>query len=219
MIKEFNHKSKYSITTVLVAFVGVLVSGSLTWFMYFLIQSGQQSLDESGRSYMLDFVRIKREEVLQRKERKPERLPQNEAPPAPDMPNLDNTLDNVGAIPVADLSGDAGMGIDMDAFSIGAGDGEFLPIVKVAPVYPFKALNNWIEGSCSVMYTVTTNGSTTNVRVIEERCENKAFRRPSVEAAKRFKYKPKILNGEAIEVRNVVNTFLFEIKNKERNDS
>ncbi len=69
-------------------FFAVVIPGTrgallLTWFMHQLITSSQQRLDESNRAHLVDFVRLKREESSQKKERKPARPTQAEAPPAP----------------------------------------------------------------------------------------------------------------------------------------
>ena len=44
-------------------------------------------------------------------------------------------------------------------FSLGVGEGDYLPIVKVAPIYPQRALVRGIEGYCVVQYTVTRQGT------------------------------------------------------------
>ena len=65
--------------------LGLLVAGSLTFFMHVLIESSEQDLDESGRANMLDFVRVKKDESSQRKEVKPKRPELNKPPPAPPL--------------------------------------------------------------------------------------------------------------------------------------
>lgn len=208
-------ESTTSFRLIFIALGGIFVAGLLTWFMYFLIQTGEQKLDESRRSYMLDFVRVKRDESSERKERVPEKAPIEKAPPAPDIPQMDDSSSDIDAIPISALAAGRGGDVDINAFNIGTGDGEFLPIVKVVPVYPYRSLNAQFEGSCAVIYTVSANGSTKDIRVLEERCPHKDFQKPSVKAASKFKYKPKVLNGEAVEVHNVVNTFIFKLYNSE----
>ena len=60
-----------------------------------------------------------------------------------------------------------------------------------------------------VTYTVTTTGTVKDVSVVEGECEEEVFMRPSVEAAYRFKYKPRVINGEAVEVFGVLNRFHY----------
>ncbi|MBL4601883.1 MAG: TonB family protein [Emcibacteraceae bacterium] len=58
-----------------------------------------------------------------------------------------------------------------------------------------------IEGYTVVIFTVTPEGGTKDVRAIES--NHKIFERTSINAAAKYRYKPKIINGEAVEVKNV----------------
>ncbi len=97
------------------------------------------------------------------------------------------------------------------AFSLGVGEGDYLPIVKVAPIYPNRALTRGIEGFCVVQYTVTRQGTTKDPVVIEDMCTSTLFHSASVNASLKFKYKPRIMDGEAVEVPGVQNKFTYEI--------
>jgi protein TonB len=108
--------------------------------------------------------------------------------------------------------------VDISGIGIGTGDGEYLPLVKIAPSYPFKAMAARIEGSCVVEYTVTQTGATKNIAIVKGECL-RIFARSSIDAAKKFKYKPRIIDGIAIEVPNVYNRFDFRLeKEEEQND-
>ena len=76
-------------------------------------------------------------------------------------------------VPVAVPPPPADPGVSMSVKSLGlvASDGEYLPIVKIAPVYPARAKSRGIEGWCIVEYTVTTAGTTRDVKVVEDRAE------------------------------------------------
>jgi len=196
----------------LVGFIGaVVVALALAWFMYFLTHSSQMRLSDSDRVQMLDFVRLKRNEVTERKDRKPERPEVNEVPDAPPAADQNANAGNTLAVS-APIAMDAGLDIGIGA-GLGTGDGEYLPIVKVAPVYPRRALERGITGTCLVTYTVTTAGTVKDVSVVEGYCDNDIFARPSVDAAYRFKYKPRVINGEAVEVLGVYNRFYYEQEN------
>ena len=109
------------------------------------------------------------------------------------------------------LDGDLGIG----GLSFDSSDGEYLPIVKIAPVYPHRAQYQGIEGECVVVFTVTTTGSTRDVQVLEGLCTDKMFHKPSIEAAKKFKYKPRIIDGEAVEVHGIKNRFIYDLPDEE----
>ena len=49
--------------------------------------------------------------------------------------------------------------VNISTTGMSSGDGEYLPIVKVAPIYPRRAQTRGISGYCIVEYTVTTSGA------------------------------------------------------------
>lgn len=206
---------KWLLRLLVMAFAGVLVAGFLTWFMFVLIQFGEQSVDDSKRVHILDFVRLKREEASVTKERRAERPQTNEAPPAPAAPDLSDAQGQVDAIGISNLPAQVDMALNIGGIGAGISEGEFLPIVKVAPVYPPSAANRGIEGHCMVEYSVTATGATKNIHVVEDQCSYSGFRKPSVAAAARFKYKPRIINGVAVEVERVRNNFVFTLEKNE----
>lgn len=196
------------LATVVIGAAGALL---LTWFMHQLIHSSHHALDESERAHMLDFVRLKRTESSEIKQSKPSRPVQPDAPPTPATPQVDSSSAEA-TLAISALPDGSGVELKVGSLGFGSSDGEYLPIVKVAPIYPQRALSAGIEGECVVKYTVTANGSTRDVVVIENLCASPVFHRPSMEAAKKFKYKPRIIDGEAVEVHDVYNRFIYGIK-------
>ncbi len=95
-----------------------------------------------------------------------------------------------------------------------SGDGNYFPRTKIPPIYPIRARNMGIEGFCTVKYTITKDGKVENVISVPGECRN-LFRASSIEAAKKFLYKPRIIDGEAVEVENVKNKFIYKLQ---RND-
>ena len=63
---------------------------------------------------------------------------------------------------------------------------------------------------------MTAAGTTRDVKVIKDRCTSSIFYRPSIEAAQRFKYKPRIIDGVAVEVEGVLNMFHYRDAAKEQ---
>jgi protein TonB len=91
-------------------------------------------------------------------------------------------------------------------------DGEYLPIVKVAPEYPRRALQRGIEGYVIVEYTVTKLGTVENPRVIEAEPAG-MFDEAAIKSALKYKYKPRVVDGEPIEVPGVRTIIRFELEN------
>ena len=193
------------------AAIGAVVAVSLLWVMQFLIETGKDALSDNKRPHFMDFVRVERDQAVERKDRKPKKPPAPEEQP-PDLPQPQQEQVNPQAesIYVAPVGIDGGAMDIASSFGLEASDGEYLPIVKVAPIYPRRAAERGITGTCMVMYTVSTAGTVKDVQVVEGHCENSVFERPSVEAALRFKYKPRVIDGTAVEVRGVYNRFYYE---------
>ncbi|WP_312966622.1 energy transducer TonB, partial [Stutzerimonas kunmingensis] len=87
---------------------------------------------------------------------------------------------------------------------------QYLPIAKKPPVYPQRALDAGLQGSCTVSYTVDVDGRVRSPEVVGD-C-HPLFIRPSLTAAKSFRYQPRIVDGRAVAVPDVKNTFHYRIE-------
>ncbi len=87
---------------------------------------------------------------------------------------------------------------------------QYQPIAKKPPVYPQRALDAGLQGACTVSYTVDVQGRVRSPKVVGD-C-HPLFIRPSLIAAQSFRYQPRIVDGRAVEVPNVQNTFHYRIE-------
>ena len=86
----------------------------------------------------------------------------------------------------------------------------YLPIAKDAPDYPERALDKGIQGDCTLSYRVNPQGRVEDPRVIGD-C-HPLFVRPSLAAARGFRYQPRMIDGQAVAVEGVKNTFHYRIE-------
>ena len=196
-------------------FLAILLAGIVTLGLFFLmqslIQSGGSALTDAPKGSVLDFVRVKKEEAVQKKDRKPKKPPKPKQPP-PDMapPQMDAPSPDAGASGL-DFGADVAADVSLDGgLALDSGDGEFLPIVRVAAVYPRRALQRGIEGYVDVEFTVTKLGSVSNPRVIQASPEG-IFEQAAMDATLKYKYKPRVVNGEPMDVSGVEVRVTFEI--------
>jgi len=91
---------------------------------------------------------------------------------------------------------------------------QYLPIAKKAPDYPQRALDKGVQGDCTVSYTVDIQGRVRDPQVLDG-C-HPWFAQPSLQAARSFRYQPKLVEGRAVEVPGVKNTFHFSIEQGSR---
>ena len=189
---------------------GGFAAVSLLWVMQFLIATGQAAITEAMDASFLEFVRVKKKEVVERKEEKPERLPKpDEAPP--DLPPMDmDSPDFDSAVGVMLVDPGLELGMDSELGDLSLAEGDYLPIVIGEPMYPRRAQSRGLEGHCILELTVTSLGTTADVRAVE--CTSSLFERASVQAGMKFKYKPRVVNGTPVAVPNVRYKMTFQIE-------
>ncbi len=169
---------------------------------------------EGNRAKIADIHMVEKPITDQIEEQKPEKPPEPEAPP-PDLPEPDFVDPDVDA---GLSTANAGTGVEL-GFEVGGlniSDGEYLPIVKIAPQYPRRAMSRGIEGYAIAEYTVTELGTVEECVVIEAKTDKgndtTVFNRAACNAAAKFKYQPRIVEGEGIRVPGVRNKFTFELQ-------
>ncbi|NIB45231.1 TonB family protein [Pseudomaricurvus alkylphenolicus] len=87
---------------------------------------------------------------------------------------------------------------------------DYLLIENPEPKYPREAYSQGVEGWSVVSVTITTDGSTKDIRVID--AEPKAiFDIVSIKAASKMEFLPRIIACQAIEVYDVQYKYTFEI--------
>jgi protein TonB len=163
---------------------------------------------EVENTKIAELVQPDEEILLEATTQKPDKTEDPEEPP-PEMEmvalDLDMNADIENAAPQASID------VSISSTGMSAGDGEYLPIVKVAPIYPRRAQTRGISGYCIVEYTVTASGAIRDPKAVE--CEPAGvFEKASVKASLKFKYKPRVVDGEAIEVGGVQNKFTYELE-------
>lgn len=189
--------------------LGAVATFGLFLLMQALIKSDKSPFDDGVSGKIVDFVRVEDDISIETKQRKPKPPPPPDEPP-PDMPRPDFDASEVsqgvefGAVDIQ---------VEVDPGGTGgfSSDGEYLPIVKVAPVYPRRAQTRGIEGYVLLEFVVTRTGGVRDPVVIESKPPG-IFDRAAVNAALKFKYKPKVVNGEPIDVAGVRNRITFELQ-------
>ncbi len=196
---------RYAISLV----TGTLITFSLLWIMQVLIATGKRAIVDEADFQLGDFIRVKKEEVVRREEDEPEKPPEVDEPPPDTPPQQMDDLDTSQTLSIGGPSGKLDLG-KLAGGRIGLGDGDFLPIVKVAPIYPRRAQTRGLEGQCLIQFTVDTTGATKDASVVE--CTSSLFEKASVDAVLRFKYKPRVVDGVAQEVPGVQHIITFKLE-------
>lgn len=189
---------------------GSLVTVSLLFVMQLLIVTGKTALTDPRERHKLEFVRVKRNENLNVDDIIPEKPPKPpETPPETPPQDMDNINPDAPTINIApptvaantDIGGPGGMNI---------AEGDYLPIVRVAPVYPARALSRGLEGFVDLSFTVTTAGTVRDPIVLQS--TSSLFERAAVRAVLKFKYKPRVVDGVPVDVPGVKTRISFQLE-------
>ena len=189
--------------------LGVAVTLVLFFIMQALIDSGDQAYRSDSDGQIMEFVRIKDDESLslkdRRKPKKPE--PPKEPPPPPKMiveKQVKPTMNKVKIdIPNIDLPTIAGGGPFLGNWAGNPlAEGDVLPIVRIDPQWPREALVEGIEGYVIVEVIIAADGSVASAVDIES-VPRRLFDRNVIRAVLKWKFKPRIINGVAVERRAI----------------
>lgn len=193
--------------TALLPALGVTLG--LLLLMHFLIASNLKAPDDVVAIKIPDIVMPERQIETKYDTTKPDKPEEPEEPP-PELPEPEYEPTDLSDSAVS-ISMNMNANIQIGGIGGFSSDGEFLPIVKVAPQYPRRALSRGIEGYCTVEYTVTKSGSVRDPVVVDAQPEG-IFDRASIQASLKFRYKPRVIDGEPVDVPGVRNRFTYTLE-------
>jgi len=156
------------------------------------------------------------DDQLQVKERKiPKKPPPPKEPPPPPKMNVQNVervqtpMPNMNMpnldIPMSGTGPFLGAMASMDQ----AAEGDVIPLVRIQPQYPRRAAIAKIEGYVTVEFTITSTGRVTDPSVVDS-TPPRVFDREAIRAILKWKFKPRIVDGQAIE-RRATQTLDFKL--------
>ncbi len=190
------------------AFVFATVTTLLLLFVMISAISNPQPAAQSGiKGKVLDFVRVIEEPPVVIKTPTPVKPPNVPEPPK-STPKIDP------------FDGDHDWRIDVEEPDIGDPDlmlarldGDYLPIIRVDPEYPPRAISRGTEGYVLMEFTVTPTGRVVNPVVLSAEPVG-VFERAAEAAVLKFRYKPRVVNGAPQTVPGVRTVFSFEMQGK-----
>ncbi len=190
----------------------LLVTAGLFILMTSILHRDDYQADDQSKILAADFLMPERKIETMRQIEKPDK-PEFKAEPQLQLPEialLNNQL-SVSKIPSFKLPRmEANVKINM-SLPQPSGDSDYMPVLKVVPIYPQRATKRNQEGYVIVEFTVTRSGGVRDVKVIESKPKY-VFDNAAIEAARKFKYKPRKVDGEPVEVQGVRNEFTFRLE-------
>ncbi len=189
-------------------FAGATFTASMFWLLWSLVTT---SFDVSDRAEAarIEFSRMRRDtEVATKRDEKVER---ERPPPTPQQPRIafsaggiDNNVAQLA--PMVDARG------AMSRMSMSAGsDRDVIPLVRINPDYPPRALSRGLEGWVQVQFTITATGTVKDAIVVNAQPKN-IFDDAALKAIARWRYNPKVDAGVAVERVGVQTIIRFQLE-------
>jgi protein TonB len=182
-----------------------VVTLGLLLLMQALIATGRPAATNAMVHRLVEFVRVIRDSPPIIERQQPDRLPEPATPPERVVVTSggDGPLVTVVRPAEPDLRTGGTVGFAL-------ADGEALALFRVAPTYPAAAIRQNLEGYVIVAFTVQRSGAVADVTVVES--SHRVFERAAVEAAAKFRYKPRVIGGEPTAVYDVRTRITFELE-------
>jgi len=196
--------------TLMMAPIALLITLCLLLLMATLIQSSDQGLSETRLilpTILMPDVQIETRRLIEKPE-KPKLIEAPDTPVLQQHSTQQTVTQTLRIAPPKLMSNNVNLSIGV---GLQASDGEYLPIVKVAPNYPALAARRGIEGFVILEYTVTHQGTTKDIVVIEAK-PSSIFNRDAIRSAMRYKYKPRMQDGVAVDVHGVRTKIIFQME-------
>lgn len=196
--------------------IGLLLGAVVTFFLFVfmavLIEPDNVE-PKKGDYVSIDLFMDKINETTRLKDREPPKKPEPpKNPPPPQAAPLQRSARPSAMNVSLNLKG-------LDSSLTGAGpfiggtmtDGDAIPWVVIPATYPRKALMDGIEGFVTFEFTVMPDGSPKDVRIVDSK-PRRLFDRAAMRAVYKWKFKPRVEDGVAIEQKNMRYTMEFKLE-------
>lgn len=190
--------------------LAALITIVLFYFMQALIATGGALDERVNVVRIVDATMPEIEMEVIREVERPEEIQELDQPP-PEVPDRNIDMDGGADLNISRDVVDVDIGLDIGAAGLGVSDGEMLPLVNIQPTYPTRAAQRGIEGWAQVSFTVTETGGVRDVSVVDAEPPG-MFDQASIRAAERFRFQPRVVNGQPVEVPNVQYVFRFQLE-------
>ena len=187
---------------------GGLFTSAMFWLLWSLVGTSFD-VGDRAEAARIEFSRMRRDtEVATKRDEKVER---ERPPPTPETPRMafanSGIENNVAQLtPVVDARG------AMSRMTMSAGsDRDVIPLVRINPDYPPRALSRGLEGWVQVQFTITATGTVKDPVVVTAEPKN-IFDDAALKAIARWRYNPKVDGGVAVERVGVQTRIVFQLE-------
>ncbi|QIZ76684.1 energy transducer TonB [Ferrimonas lipolytica] len=186
---------------IIAAVAAIAITAALFSGMALMVNGGMGAGPQGPSKAPVSIVMAQRDEQTERRSRDIPEPP----PPLPQMPtaavaNTDTTtmVPTTMPLPQLSLDGPGDIGVPLPAKGdFAAQDRQAMPIYRVEPQYPARALRKKTEGYVVMSFTINEQGRPEDIK-IEKSEPVRIFDRAAMKALSRWKYQPKEVDGNKV---------------------
>ncbi len=180
----------------------------LFWVMWSLV-SVPVDVAEMRQATRVEFTRMRQDTEAQKKQQ--EKPQPDKPPPVPEVPQMNFAKGSVENN-VAQLTPTVDASSAMSKMKMTAGsDRDIVPLVRINPDYPPRALSRGLQGWVIVQFTISATGTVKDEKVVDS--SNEVFNDAALKAIARWRYNPKVEEGVAVERKGVQTKLVFQLEN------
>ena len=178
------------------------------WVLAYSIQQ-PAGIGDVRKAVRINFTRMRRDSAVETK--REQKVTREPPPPALKTPDVSFDAPRIAGV-VARLSPSIDVRHTGSRLSLEAGsDRDVLPLVRVPPDYPPRALSRNIEGWVQVRFTISPTGTVKDAKVIAAEPPG-LFDDAALKSIARWRYNPKVEGGQAVERVGVQTVIRFELE-------
>ena len=171
-------------------------------FMAWMVDNGHQRSPDESETLSFNMVMVEQEQEVQRRQRAVPEKPEMPEPPPEAQTSQSQAevtpLNSMSSLPSLDFNTAIdGLAINAPTFSDFGSNQQAMPLYRVEPRYPAKALKRGAEGFVIMSFTIDETGRPVDIKVTDAN-PRRMFEREAMRALKNWKYQPKVVDGKAI---------------------
>ncbi|NQZ93507.1 MAG: energy transducer TonB [Moritella sp.] len=187
---------------------------ALFTLMAWMVDNGNAGKPEASTAQAFDIVMVEQERDVNRRQRALPEQPKNAPPPTDSIPVANAEVKSL-ALPDMPLLGIdmAGIGVEVGLPAIGefSANQQAMPLYRVEPRYPSRALKQGAQGWVKLSFTIDTLGRPVDIKVMDAK-PRRLFEKSALKALRKWKYQPKLEEGRAVMQVNQTVTLEFKLE-------
>ncbi|PAR27596.1 energy transducer TonB [Vibrio metoecus] len=182
--------------------MALAVTLALFSLMAWMVDNGGRSIPKPTAALSFTMVMAEQEQDVQRRQRSVPEQPQVPQVPtqAPARSEQTAAMDVSSLNPLVDLNLSTaieGVAVNAPQFGEFSVNQQVMPLHRVEPNYPAKALQRGVEGYVTLRFNIDELGKTRDIEVVDAN-PKRYFEREAMLALRNWKYQPKMADGKAV---------------------